>query len=68
LKPARLVLLGAALTAVGIVIAGTAPVIGTARADWTASRQVLGGAVTLCGWIALGWGIHSFGRQKDDRP
>jgi hypothetical protein len=64
----RLIVLGAALTAVGLAIAGTAPVIGTASADRVQGQQSLGGVVLLLGWALLAFGIHRLGRESSSAP
>jgi hypothetical protein len=61
----RLLSLGAALTALGIAIAATAPVLGTAGAERTRTQEFLGGIVLVVGWAFLAWGIHRFGRVAD---
>jgi hypothetical protein len=55
---------GAALTALGIAIAGTAPVLGTEGSSRTHGQQIVGGVVLLAGWAILAWAIHAFGRAK----
>jgi hypothetical protein len=58
-----LLLSGAAVTALGLAIAGTAPVAGLdPNVDKNPTQQVAGGVVVLAGWIVLGYGIHRFGR------
>jgi len=64
-SPRRLLLSGAVLTALGLAIATTAPVLGTPGADHTRTQQGLGGVIVLIGWAALAWGIHRFGRSAD---
>ncbi|HTQ45645.1 MAG TPA: hypothetical protein VMI75_22960 [Polyangiaceae bacterium] len=61
----RLLSLGGALTALGIAIAATAPVLGTAGAERTRTTEFLGGIVLVAGWALLAWGIHRFGRVAD---
>ncbi len=56
---------GAVLTAVGLAIAGTAPIVGTSGAERAHTQQMVGGVVVLVGWAALGWGIHRFGRLAE---
>jgi hypothetical protein len=63
--PKRLILLGSAFTAVGLAVAGTAPVIGTALPDRVQAQQSVGGVVLLLGWALLAFGIHRFGRESD---
>ncbi len=55
--------LGALLTVVGLVIAGTAPVVGTTPAERAVTQPTVGGVLTLAGWALLAWGIHRFGRN-----
>jgi hypothetical protein len=59
-------LLGAVLTAVGLVVAGTAPVVGTASGTAISRQQDVGGLAVLAGWAALAWGTHRFGREPDE--
>jgi hypothetical protein len=61
--PRRLLGAGAGLTALGIAIAGTAPILGTEGSSRTVTQQFVGGLVVLAGWIVLGLGIHRFGRR-----
>lgn len=63
--PKRLIVLGSVFTAVGLAVAGTAPVIGTAPADRVQAQQSVGGVVLLLGWALLAFGIHRFGRESD---
>ncbi|HEY8038453.1 MAG TPA: hypothetical protein VIF15_01615 [Polyangiaceae bacterium] len=58
----RLLAAGALLTALGIALAGTAPILGTDGAARARSQQLLGGVVVVLGWASLAWGIHRFGR------
>jgi hypothetical protein len=62
--PRRLLAAGAGLTALGIAIAGTAPILGTEGSSRTLAQQIAGGAVLLSGWIVLALGIHRFGRSR----
>lgn len=64
--PRRLLAVGAGLTALGIAITGTAPVLGTEGSSRTLAQQMAGGVVVLVGWALLAWGIHAFGRGKGD--
>jgi hypothetical protein len=64
---------GAIVTALGLALAATAPVVGTAPATRIQPRQETGGVVVLLGWALLAWGIHRFGRgdpddEADDGP
>ncbi|MGH7269357.1 MAG: hypothetical protein ACREJ3_02920 [Polyangiaceae bacterium] len=59
--PRRLIALGAAVTAAGLALAGTAPVV--AEAGWRGGQQPAGGVVVLAGWALLAWGIHRLGRE-----
>ncbi len=65
MTPRRWLVAGAALTVVGLAIAATAPIVGTEGAERALDQQVTGGFVVLLGWVALGWGIHRFGRLPD---
>jgi len=60
----RIILLGAVLTAVGLALAGTAPVVGTASLERVQAQQGCGGAILLLGWVLLASGIHRFGRES----
>jgi hypothetical protein len=62
--PRALILAGALVTAVGLAIAASAPVVGTAPEHAVQTRQRAGGIVVLVGWALLGWGIHRFGRSE----
>ena len=64
--PRRLLWAGAAVTVLGVAIAGTAPIVGTDGASRTHAQQTLGGIVVVVGWALLAWGIHRFGRSGDD--
>jgi len=68
MDPRRLLAAGAGMTALGIAIAGTAPVLGTEGSSRTLTQQVVGGVVVLLGWIVLGWSIHRFGRGQASEP
>jgi hypothetical protein len=65
-SPRRIVLLGALLTVLGLAVAATAPIVGTGGAEHARTQQVIGGVVLLLGWAALAWGVHRFGRAKED--
>jgi hypothetical protein len=54
---------GAALTVLGIAVAGTAPIAGTATAGWVKYQPPVGGVMVVVGWVVLAWGIHRFGRH-----
>lgn len=58
----RLVVAGAVITVLGIVIAGTAPVVGTGADARARRQQTTGGVLVLAGWAALAWGVHRVGR------
>jgi hypothetical protein len=60
--PARLILAGALTTSLGLAVAATAPMFGTAALDRIQRQQTAGGVVVLLGWVTLAWGIHRFGR------
>jgi len=62
--PRRLILAGALVTASGLGVAATAPVVGTGPADRVEAQQRAGGVLVLAGWAILALGIHKFGRQK----
>jgi hypothetical protein len=64
----RLLSLGATLTALGIAIAATAPVLNTPGAERTRTQEFLGGIVLVTGWALLAWGIHQFGRGEQEDP
>ena len=53
---------GAAVSALGIAVAATAPVLGTAGAERTRPQELVGGVIVVAGWAVLAWGIHRFGR------
>lgn len=63
----RLILLGAILTAAGLAVAATAPVVGTVPIDRVQVQQVFGGVILLLGWALLATGIHRFGRESDSK-
>jgi len=65
MSPRRMLAAGAGLTALGIAIAGTAPILGTEGSSRTLAQQVAGGVVLLAGWVVLALGIHRFGRGGD---
>jgi hypothetical protein len=56
------ILAGALITAVGLAVAATAPVVGTAPVSRVQSQQELGGVILLVGWAVLAWAIHRLGR------
>ncbi len=61
----RLVLVGAIATAVGLAIAGTAPIAGVSTVDRAQAQQSVGGVLLLLGWGLLAFGIHRLGRDSD---
>jgi len=61
--PPRLVVAGAFVTAVGLAVAATAPIVGTAPLDRIQGQQSAGGVVVIVGWVLLAWGIHRLGRS-----
>jgi hypothetical protein len=63
--PRRWLTAGAALIVVGLAVAATAPIPGTSGSERARPQQVAGGAAALLGWVALGWGIHRFGRAEE---
>jgi hypothetical protein len=65
--PRRLILAGAAVTVVGLAVAGTAPIVGTGAAGRIEAQQEGGGLVVIAGWALLALGIHRFGRLRDGR-
>ena len=65
MTPRRWLAAGAALTVLGLAVAATAPIPGTSGAERALLQQVGGGAAALLGWVALGWGIHRFGRAEE---
>ncbi len=66
MSPRRQLAAGALATALGIAIAGAAPVVGTDGASRTHGQQLVGGVVVVLGWALLAWGIHAFGRARED--
>lgn len=62
--PQRLILAGALVTASGLAVAATAPVVGRAAPERVEAQQSAGGLLVLAGWALLGLGIHRFGRQR----
>jgi hypothetical protein len=62
----RLLAAGACSTVAGIGIAATAPILGTAPTGRIEAQQTVGGIVVLAGWALLAWGIHRFGRERED--
>jgi uncharacterized membrane protein YidH (DUF202 family) len=64
-SPRRLLAVGAGLTALGIAVAGTAPILGTSGSSRTVTQQLVGGVLVLAGWVVLALGIHRFGRGRD---
>jgi hypothetical protein len=63
--PRRLLLAGAIVTALGIGVAATAPVLNTAGSARTRTQEAVGGGFLVLGWALLAWGIHRFGRVED---
>jgi len=66
LQPRRLLGAGVIVTAIGLAVAGTAPVTGTPGSTRTPTQQRAGGVVVVIGWALLAWGVHAFGRQRDE--
>ena len=64
--PRQLLAAGAVVTALGIAIAGTAPILNTEGSSRTPTQQLVGGVVLVAGWALLAWAIHSFGRERED--
>jgi hypothetical protein len=56
------IVLGAVVTALGLALAATAPILGTAPYGGIRAQQTAGGTLVLVGWAILGWSIHRFGR------
>jgi hypothetical protein len=65
MTPRRWMTVGAVLTVLGIAVAGTAPVVGTAPLERVEDQQTAGGVMVVLGWVVLAWGIHRFGRERD---
>jgi hypothetical protein len=65
--PRRSLLAGALLVALGLAIAGTAPIPGTDGSERTSAQQVVGGIAVFVGWAVLAWAIHRSGREADER-
>jgi len=65
MSPKRQLAAGALATALGIAIAGTAPIVGTDGSSRTHAQQIVGGVVVVLGWALLAWGIHGFGRARE---
>jgi hypothetical protein len=59
-----LLVVGACLTVIGLAIAATSPVLGTAESARTGAQQLAGGIVVLLGWASFAWGIHRYGRES----
>jgi hypothetical protein len=55
---------GAMLCALGLAVAGTAPIAGTPGSGRTEAMQTLGGVLVIVGWAVLAWGIHRLGRSS----
>ena len=62
--PRRLILAGALVTASGLAVAATAPIVGTRPADRVEAQQGAGGLLVVAGWALLALGIHRFGRGR----
>jgi hypothetical protein len=62
--PRRLILAGALVTASGLAVAATAPIVGTGPADRVETQQGAGGLLVVAGWGLLALGIHRFGRER----
>ncbi|MGA2447110.1 MAG: hypothetical protein ABTD50_00370 [Polyangiaceae bacterium] len=59
-------LAGALLTVLGLILAATAPVIGTPGAETTRLRQHIAGVCVVIGWVLLGVSIHALGRAPPE--
>ena len=68
LAPRRALGVGAMLSALGIAVASTAPVLGTPGSDRTRPQEAIAGFVVVVGWALLAWGIHQFGRGSTAPP
>jgi hypothetical protein len=66
LDPRRVLGAGVVVTAIGLAVTGTAPVTGTPGSTRTPVQQDVGGGVVVLGWALLAWGVHAFGRQRDE--
>ncbi len=66
MSPRRILFSGALLTALGLAIAATSPIVGTPGAEHARPQQMLGGISVLLGWAALAWGVHRFGRAGEE--
>ena len=64
-SPARWIVIGTVLTAIGLVVSSLAPVVGTAGADRTRTQQTVGGILVVAGWLTLGGSIHVLGRMRE---
>jgi len=53
------------VTATGLAVAATAPIVGVGATERIRTQQGVGGAVVLAGWALLAWGIHRFGRETE---
>jgi hypothetical protein len=62
--PQRLILAGALVTASGLAVAATAPVVGRGLPERIEAQQSAGGLLVVAGWALLALGIHRFGRQR----
>jgi hypothetical protein len=40
--------------------------VGTDGGSRTHTQQLVGGVVVVMGWALLAWGIHAFGRARED--
>ncbi len=61
--PRRVLALGSLVTVLGLAMAATAPVGGTARFDGADGGQLGGGTLVLVGWAMLAWSVHRIGRE-----
>lgn len=65
MSPRGLLGAGGLLTTLGILVAATAPVLGTPGAERTRPQELAGGVLVLLGWAVLAWGIHRYGRAEE---
>lgn len=55
--------IGAGLTAVGLLVAATAPVMGADAGAGARARELIAGLFVVGGWLILAWAIHRLGRE-----
>jgi hypothetical protein len=64
-RPRSVILAGALLTASGLAVAASAPIVGTDKIERIQEQQHAGGFVLVAGWLILAIGIHRFGRESE---